>query len=275
MAARGILPFLGETEFQKYFNRAVLIAALALLWPTIRSLRIQGVRELGLEPDRQWRRHFLIGFAVAAAAVGAMAAAYIMFDVYHWKKPRLPWESLPKLALSALVVAVLEEALFRGALLGLFRRTLRPYPALVLVTALYAVLHFLKPDDELQIAQVGWLSGFEVLPHTFHQFADPVALLAGFTTLFVLGWLLGYTTLKTRALWMAIGLHAGVVFVKMSFSKFTKRDLEALPWIGQELQIGLVPVAVLCLAGVGLWLGLRHSQRAGQLPHPAGADSKG
>ncbi|MDB6173913.1 MAG: amino terminal protease self-immunity [Chthoniobacteraceae bacterium] len=268
VAARGVLSFLGETEFQKYFNRAVLIAALALLWPAIRSLKIRGVRELGLEPDPRWVRHFLIGFLIAAVAVGVMAAGYIQFEVYHWKKPALPWGSLPKIAFGALVVAALEEALFRGAIFGLFRRTLRPYPALFLVTALFAILHFLKPDEDLQMGEIGWLSGFEILPHTFHQFAEPAALLAGFSTLFVLGWLLGYATLRTRALWMSIGLHAGVVFVKMGFSKFTKRDLEALPWIGRELQIGLVPVAVLCLAGVVLWLGLRETQsaskRAGQ-----------
>ncbi len=205
-----------------------------------------------------------------ALAVGVMAGGYIAFDVYHWKS-KLPWGSLPKLALSALVVALLEEALFRGAIFGLFRRTMRPYTALFWVTALFAILHFLKPDDAMEIGEVSWLSGFVILPHSFHQFAEPRMLMAGFSTLFVLGWLLGYATLKTRALWMSIGLHAGVVFVKMSFSKFTKRDLEALPWIGKELQIGLVPVMVLCLAGVLLWIVLRRPQN-GTLPAPGEND---
>jgi membrane protease YdiL (CAAX protease family) len=84
-------------------------------------------------------------------------------------------------------------------------------------------------------------------------------LLAGFTTIFALGWVLGYATLRTRSLWMAIGLHAGVVFVKMTFSKFTKRELEYPPWIGSELQIGLVPLAVLALCGVSVWLWLNYA----------------
>ncbi len=86
-------------------------------------------------------------------------------------------------------------------------------------------------------------------------------LLAGFTTIFTLGWVLGLATLSTRALWLSIGLHAGVVFVKMAFSKFTKRSAEYLPWVGQELQIGLVPVAVLSLAGVVVWWLLKYEDR--------------
>ena len=261
VAARGSLTFLGEVSFQRYFNRAVLIAALALLWPTVRSLKIKGWRDLGIEPDPRWRQHALAGFVIGAGLVAVMAFVYVPLGFYHWK-PQLPWAKLPSLALSAFVVAVLEESLFRGAIFGLFRRTLRPFPALVWVTSLFSILHFLKPDDDFTIAHVGWLSGFSLLPQTFHQFVEPTTLIAGFTTIFVLGWVLGYATLRTRSLWMGIGLHAGVVFVKMGFAKFTKRDAELLPWVGRELQIGLVPVAVLAFGGVLVWLWLRHEDSA-------------
>ena len=254
LAAHG-LPVLATFKFQKYFNRAALIAAVLLLWPVVRALRVGSWRELGLEPDARWRRHLLAGFIIAAVFVALMGGCYVAFDLYKWRTP-LEWGKLPTIALSAAVVATLEEALFRGAIFGLFRRTLRPQAALFFVTALFAVLHFLKPDESFDIAEVNWLSGFALVPHTFHQFAEPATLLAGFTTLFALGWLLGDAALRTRSLWMSIGLHAGVVFVKMSFSALTKRKLLLLPWVGRELQIGLVPVAVLLLAwgAVRLWL---------------------
>ena len=254
LAAHG-LPVLATFKFQKYFNRAALIAAVLLLWPVVRALRVGSWRELGLEPDARWRRHLLAGFIIAAVFVALMGGYYVAFDLYKWRTP-LEWGKLPTIALSAVVVATLEEALFRGAIFGLFRRTLRPQAALFFVTALFAVLHFLKPDESFDIAEVTWLSGFALVPHTFHQFAEPATLLAGFTTLFALGWLLGDAALRTRSLWMSIGLHAGVVLVKMSFSALTKRKLLLLPWVGRELQIGLVPVAVLLLAwgAVRLWL---------------------
>lgn len=253
LAEQGVMRFLGETEFQKFFNRAILVAAIALLWPTVRWLNIRSVHELGLQRDQHWLRHLLAGFAIAAVLVGVMAAAYVQTGVYRWKS-ELPWGTVPGVALSAAAVALLEEALFRGAFLGLFRRSLRPLPALFWVTSLFAVLHFLKPDDRLVVERVSWLSGFQLLPHTFHQFTEPMTLLAAFTTLFALGWILGYATLRTHALWMSIGLHAGVVFVKMTFSKFTKREAEYLPWIGSKLEIGLVPVLVLAIAGILVWV---------------------
>ena len=261
LASRGMLTFLGEVSFQRYFNRAMLLAAVLLLWPTVRSVQIGGWRDLGIEPDARWGRHWLAGFAIGAGLVAGMALIYVPCGFYHWK-PQLPWKNLPALAVSALVVAVIEECLFRGAIFGLFRRKLQPFAALAWVTSVFSILHFLKPDEDFTIAHVGWMSGFTLLPHSFHLFANPMMLLAGFSTIFVLGWVLGYATLRTRSLWMGMGLHAGVVFVKMGFAKFTKRDAELLPWIGSELQIGLVPVAVLALGGVLVWLYLRHENPA-------------
>jgi uncharacterized protein len=254
VAARGVLTFLAETDFQKFFNRAMLIAAVVLLWPTVRWLRV-GVRDLGLEGDMRWKRRLTAGFAIAGTTVFLLGVAYVFGEVYKWKKD-LPWEKLPQVLLSAVVVALLEEGLFRAGILGLFRRTLRPWPAVFVTSVVFSAVHFLKPDDAVQVAHVGWLSGFALVPHVFHQFAEPMALLGGFTTIFVLGLMLADVTVRTRSLWLAIGLHAGVVFAKMSFSKFTKREEAHLPWIGESLELGLVPVFVLLLAWLltRLWL---------------------
>ena len=261
LADRGLLTFLGEVPFQRYFNRAILIAAVLLLWPTVKSLRIGGWRDLGLQPDMRWISHTLAGFAIGGVLVAVMAVAYTKFGFYEWRSV-LPWHQLPPLLLSAFTVALIEESLFRGAIFGLFRRSLRPFIALFWTTAIFSILHFLKPDEDFKITQVGWLSGFTLLPHSFHQFAEPITLLAGFTTLCMLGWVLGFATLRTRSLWMSIGLHAGIVFVKMSFSKLTRREGSMLPWIGEKLEIGLVPVAVLALGGVFVWLFTRHENPA-------------
>jgi membrane protease YdiL (CAAX protease family) len=261
LAGHGIFPALAAFPFQKFFNRAALIAAIALLWPAIGWLRVQGWRDLGLEPDPRWRQHLFAGFVIAALAVAGMAFAYVGFGMYRIRS-EIFWSKLPVIALSAATVAILEEALFRGAIFGLLRRSLRPYAALFWVTALFAIVHFLKPDDDFAVTDVGWLSGFALVPHTFHQFAEPMTVLAGFTTLFALGWLCGDATLRTRSLWMSIGLHAGVVFVKMSFSVISKRRDAYLPWTGRDFQVGLVPVAVLLLGWLAVVLWLTYENRA-------------
>ena len=261
LAAHGIFPALAGFKFQKFFNRAALISAVLLLWPVVRWLRIGGWRDLGIEPDPHWRKHLLAGFIIAGLAVALMAAGFVHFGIYR-VRAEIAWGKLPVIAVSAVTVAFLEEALFRGAILGLVRRTLRPVAALFWVTALFAIVHFLKPDESYDPQPIGWLSGFDLIPHTFHQFAEPMTLLAGFTTLFVLGWLCGDAALRTRALWMSIGLHAGIVCVKMSFSVIAKLAIKTkdrpdwLPWVGDRFENGLVPVAVLLLAwgAVRLWL---------------------
>ena len=151
--------------------------------------------------------------------------------------------------------------------MGLFLRALRPIPALAWTSFIFAALHFLRSvRGRGRRGPVEWSSGLALLPQLFHPFSDPVMLLAGFTTLFILGWLLGYARLRTGALWMSIGIHAGVVFVKMGFAKFTRRDELYLPWVGRELQIGLVPVFVLLL---GLFIVWRRMEYEELLPNPA------
>ncbi len=261
LAEHGVFPALAGFKFQKFFNRAALLSALLLLWPTVRALRIGGWHDLGIEPDPRWRQHLLAGFVIAGLAVALMAAGYVHFGIYRVRS-EIAWGKLPVIAVSAVTVAFLEEALFRGAILGLVRRTLRAAAALFWVTALFAIVHFLTPDESYDPQPIGWLSGFDLIPHAFHQFAEPMTLLVGFTTLFVLGWLCGDAALRTRALWMSIGLHAGVVCVKMSFSVMAKFAIKTkvrpdwLPWVGERFENGLVPVAVLLLAwgAVRLWL---------------------
>jgi membrane protease YdiL (CAAX protease family) len=241
------LEFLQRVPFQRYFDRAMLVAAVALLWPLIRSLRVRGWTDLGLAPNARWRRDLAIGFALAAGLLLALGLVFLMTGLYKWRSA-WNWSALPNAALSAAAVSLLEESLFRGALLGLVLRSARSWPAQIFVAALYAIVHFLKPPgNSAQLAAdlgpIHWLSGFQFLPKVFWQFSEPGLLLGGFVTLFLVGMILGLITQQTRSLWCAIGLHAGWVFGLKTFSAFTaptRPDL--LPWVGQNLLIGLGPL---------------------------------
>lgn len=283
LASRGVLAFLAETDFQKFFNRAVLVAAVGLLWPTVRILRSTTTEttNAAIPSPSLWRhplglRDGVAGFLIAGLLVAAMAGCYVAADIYHWKS-KLPWGALGRVAISAWCVAIIEEFLFRGALLGLFLRTLSRGWAVAALTGLFAVVHFLNPGDAPDPAHVDWLTGFTCIPRVFHQFFDPGLLMAEFCTYVALGLVLAHARLRSGALWLPIGIHAGVVFTKMGFAKFTKRDLSYMPWIGPELQIGLVPVFVLLLVGALIWAYLRfiprpdeplHAPKAAPTPEP-------
>jgi len=262
LAARGLVPFLAETDFAQFFDRAVLVAAVALLWPTIRALRIRSRADLGIAPDpRGWRR-LAVGFLAGALCMGVFGAIVLQLGVYRLKAVP-PWGALAGIAVSAATVAVLEEWLFRGAMLGLFRRAMRPWTAVFWISAIYSILHFVKPPRvTIPDAQIDWLTGFRVLPSCFEKFTDPALLGAGFTTLFLLGWILGWATIRTRALWLGIGLHAGLVFAKFGFSKLTKRKLhDTLPWLGDDIIVGLGALLVVGLAGALCWAWLHYVDR--------------
>jgi uncharacterized protein len=253
--------FLAGTDFQRFFNRAVLVAAVLMIWPTVKWLRIRSLQDLGLQPDPARWRHLGIGFAIACGSLVLLGAGLIFADLYKLKEP-LPIHRLTGVLMTAAVVAVLEETLFRGAIQGLVQRTTSKWTALFFVSAIFSIIHFLKPREDLvPHSDVTWSSGFALIPHAFWQFQEPLLVAGGFATIFLVGLIAGYARLRTNALWLSIGLHAGWIFGKMGFSKLTKRTGSAWPWFGNDLLVGLGPVCVVLLTGVVVWCWLNYADR--------------
>ena len=252
LADAGVLVVLRKYPFQKFFNRGVLIAAVVLLWPLVRWLGLRGWRPPALQSDPLWRGRLGVGFALGAAAMVLLGAALWGAGVYRFRG--LPdAAALVSVAGSAVAVALLEEALFRGALTGLLLRGMGQVGALWWTSGLFALVHFLKPDPAVKVSEVGWLSGFALVPHSFHQFAEPLLFLGGFGTLLMLGLVLGVALQRTGSLWMSIGFHGGLVLAKGVFLKSFGQVSEFQPWAGPQLQVGLAPVCVLLLGGWGVW----------------------
>jgi membrane protease YdiL (CAAX protease family) len=247
-----ILQFLKDTDFQRYFARSVLISAFLLLPLAIRSIGLSRLRDLGLKPNPHWWRDVVAGFLLAVAVTIAFGFVGIQCGIYTWKS-HLPWNLVANVFLPALTVSVIEELLFRGAILGLVRQTASTRLAIILVSGLFSIVHFLRPVDG-QISIVDWYSGLELIGKLFGRFADPLLVSGGFMTLFVLGLLLADSVVKTRSLWLPIGLHTGTVFGKMSFNKLTKQLAEAPPWFGPELTVGLGSVLTLLFLWFLVWL---------------------
>lgn len=250
LAAHGVLTWLADTPFRKFFHRGLLVAAIALLWPTARALRVPNVRALGLTPNPHRWRDLAAGVSASFLMMAVLAAVLLTLHVVKLR-PANPLD-LAKIVVSAVTVSFLEEWLFRGAILGLLSRAMNSWVALFFTSALFSILHFLKPNT-VSPRVVGWLSGFDLIPGAFSQFREPWLLLGGFVTLFLVGWILGWARLRTHSLWLAIGLHIGWVIGIMSFSKVTERLLtvqETLPWFGEDLKVGLGAVVVVTLTGL-------------------------
>ena len=265
-SARGWCAFL-DADFAKVSSRAILIAAVALLFPLFRALRIANLDELGLHHNpRRWQ-HFALGFGVSVAVMALLGSILLQLGVYRLREPT-PWKDLLPVLLTGLVVGPMEEWMFRGAILGSFRRSMPRWWALASVSAIFSILHFVSPPGiTIEPSEVNWASGFELLPMRFAHFRDPLRVLGGFTTLFCFGWVCGWAAIRTRGLALGIGFHAGMVLGKFGFNKITSRPKamrDLLPWIGEDMTVGLVGVGVVLLVGALLWLALRKRVSAGQ-----------
>lgn len=257
-----------ESGFQRYFNRAVLVAAILGLWPVLWALRMRR-SDFGLRKDSFAVRHVAIGFLLAAGLLLQLGLGLATLEVFRVKGNFELASVLKQAAITATGVAVLEEVLFRGMLTGLLARSMGPRAVLVTVAVLFAGLHFLKPPGSLELAReaVGHGTGFWLAGQILATFADASMLLAEFATLLMVGLLLGYARWRTGALWLPMGLHAGWVFGVITFRGVFSGSAAVkagshLPWIGDNLKTGLLPLAVLLVTGALLLWWLRPLARA-------------
>ena len=65
---------LRKFDFTKYFNRATLITALALLWPFLRWVGARRVSDLEIEPNPKRWTDLSVGVAIGCAGLSVVAA---------------------------------------------------------------------------------------------------------------------------------------------------------------------------------------------------------
>ncbi|HEY2123846.1 MAG TPA: CPBP family intramembrane glutamic endopeptidase [Chthoniobacterales bacterium] len=261
LASHRILPFLAAFDFESFFHRALMVAGILLIWPFLRSLQVRRLSDLGLAPDQRWLSHLLGGLLFAAIPLLCCGAALVVFHIYSLRVT-FSARAVATILGASTVVPIIEELLFRGLILGILLRSGRKYLAMFVTSAFFSVLHFLKAPEHTSTV-VTWMSGFNSIAHSFAQFSDPMLVAAAFTTLFLLGWILADTRLRTEALWLPIGLHAGWIFGNGLFNRLARRQVLALPWIGKNLLVGLVPLGVCGITWllIVLWLNMRKNRR--------------
>ncbi len=206
----------------------------------IRAIDRRSFRTLGLWFYRGWGREFAVGWIVSAAVMGSVVIALLATRTlaYHGGAGDGPAKVL-LWAILLLLSAAWEEIAFRGYGMQRLMEALGESGGILVFSGLFAAVHLGNPD---------W------------------TLLSTVNT-FLAGILLSLAYLKTRALWLPIGLHwswnvlMGQVFsLPISGMYFAPRLLRAEvggpEWFsggsyGPEGSIVLTVAAVLAI----LWLG--------------------
>ena len=259
-SARQVSPFFAKFDFENFFHRALLICAIAFLWPLLRALGLHSFRDLQLDRNRHAVRDVVGGILLASFPLAICSFLLIVARIFVLKTV-MPWSSLIGVVGAAIAVPLIEELFFRGLLLGILLRGLRPILATLITSAFFAVIHFLKAPARTD-AVVTWFSGFRSIANSFAQFADPTMVLALFATLFLIGWILADARLRTRSLFLPIGLHSGWILVAGVVGKLTRHLTTMLPWLGTNLLTGLLPLALGLITWALMIVWLRYANRS-------------
>lgn len=177
--------------FQALLIASTVVALPAILlatWVARRILDHRSFRSLGLELGRRAALDLLAGFLIAGVQMAAIfaveiAAGWLRFEAWAWES-RPPLEMiLPLLGwlLVHVAIAFQEEILFRGYYLQNLTEGIGLGWALALSSAVFGIAHLTNPEAS-PAAAVGIL---------------------GAGLFLALGWL------RTRQLWLPIGLHLG------------------------------------------------------------------
>ena len=272
-----------ESEFHTFFKRALLLSGLILLVPLLFSLRlnrkaaslrdspwslylppraIAGAQGQPLRNPRLGWLQLITGFLLSAGLLFGMGLILIAMGWFTWEESPNWGSELKKAILGSIPASLIEEFLFRGALLGIFLRAFRPFWAIVLLSLLFAGVHFLQPsssfvvfdrsvpipDGSTYINPESAAAGFELLKVIGLRLLDPLPFLYEFAALAAVGLILGYARFATASLWLPIGLHSGWIFALRLFNKLTHRedlDPSLNIYIGDSLKDGLIPLATL------------------------------
>lgn len=246
--------------FGEFTFRLAQVFAIAGCIPLLAALHLQGWRAWGLRLAPGFTVHLLRGLLLGIVTLGIICALLLVLEIRvirpdlitapeHWV------DVVVSSALAAALIALIEEAWFRGALQTLMTRLFSVTSAVVVIAAFYAAAHFLRPAGVVDMQPVGNWSGFTALWSALAGF-PLLDMSDSLAALFIAGVLLGVLRVRHGNVAMCIGVHTGWVFVIKVYKKFTyinpPADFNAL--VGHyDGVLGWLAAVLLLLFTLVLW----------------------
>jgi uncharacterized protein len=211
----------------RVFSRLTMLGVIGLTaWLLIR-MRLASRAVLGFDiPRRQFFKQLGFGWLAGIALMSAALLPLFLLDVRVWKDSEAI-ANIDILALclrwlfSGLLVALIEETFFRGALQGALQRAGAWKAGLLLVPLLYSGVHFLGRATNIPADQVNAMSGFVALQGFFGTYQQFGHIAEAFLCLYSVGVLLALVRLRWGNIAACIGLHAGFVAIIGVFRKLS------------------------------------------------------
>jgi hypothetical protein len=252
---------LWEVRPDRVFYRLAMILAILGFLPFLRLLAINNRDDLGYSLHlAQFLRIFATGLVFGVMIMSVHAILLVLLGVRVPPADGSVFSNLLASLLSGLfsgvLVALIEETFFRGAMQYHMRRHSSLLTTLLMTSAFYAALHFTRPPITVGTSYIDWSSGFEMLAGTLYQYQDFAVFADSFVALFIAGLLLGLVRERTGNIALCIGIHAGWVLMIKLARELTEVD-HAAPMsflIGSyDGIIGWAAAGILGLVTLGYW----------------------
>jgi len=220
----GWLPYPPE----RVIGRLAQVLILLGIWPLLIRLHLANGRDLGYGvPRLAFLRALALGWLLGVLILIGLVLALLGLAVRVPDPNPGGWSWIVGKALQALVagllIGVLEETFFRGALFTAIRRREGVGPAILWSAGLYAVLHLMKPGALPAGVPFDWAGAWAMFAGVFvdvFQWRHLDTVLA----LLMVGVFLALVREFTGHIGWCIGLHAGWVFVIQVTRRLTDGD---------------------------------------------------
>lgn len=220
---------LASNPFHRFVDRALLGMALLGLWPLLRACQMLHWRALGLDGRGRLLPGVVFGFLLGFGSLACVCLLAISMGGRSFNPAPSSAQVVRHVfsaALAAIIVSILEEFIFRGTLFGILRKVQSWPKALVMSSAVYALVHFIQNTGSP--GPVDWLSGLALLLKMF-QSGPP--FIPAVLTLFTAGAILALAYQRTGALFFSMGLHSGWIFWLKSYGFLTTKTPGSNPAI--------------------------------------------
>jgi len=216
-----------ELDFDRVAARTVLLLVIILLFVVCKLLKINSWQSLGFTTKRNaffadMLKGIGLGILIMLPVIGVLIITQNRVLDTGWE---ISFSNILALLITALlagiIIALIEETLFRGAMLTAIKQQSSFFFAAMSTSFIYALVHFLQPSIEIQADAINWASGFVFLKDALLQLTKVSEIFDSFIALFLAGVLLAIVRLRNNRIALCIGIHAGWVIAIKVFKRVT------------------------------------------------------